>query len=61
MRYLLDEFMRYETGFGDMLSPMRNDTRHSLFMGGSSSATEAVTQQALAIAMETQRLNIEAM
>lgn len=54
MRYLLDEFMRYETGFGDMLSPVRKDSKHTLFMGGSN-ATEPVTQQTLAIALEGMR------
>ncbi|KAF9971837.1 hypothetical protein BGZ75_001744, partial [Mortierella antarctica] len=33
MRYLLDEFNRYETGFSDMLSPLRQDSRHAVFMG----------------------------
>ncbi|KAF9147850.1 hypothetical protein BGX20_006529, partial [Mortierella sp. AD010] len=32
MRYLLEEVTRYETGFGDMLSPIRNDARHTNFM-----------------------------
>ncbi|KAF9940242.1 hypothetical protein BGZ65_007656 [Modicella reniformis] len=32
MRYLLDDITRYESGFGDMLSPERSDHRHSVFI-----------------------------
>ncbi|KAF9993511.1 hypothetical protein BGZ79_001792 [Entomortierella chlamydospora] len=59
MRYLLDEFVRYESGFGDMLSPVRNDSKHSLFMGGAG-ITEPVTQLSLGIALEGQRREIDA-
>ncbi|KAF9174742.1 hypothetical protein BGX20_009991 [Mortierella sp. AD010] len=59
MRYLLDELVRYESGFGDMLSPVRNDSRHSLFMGGAS-ATEPITQLPLGIALEGQRRETDA-
>jgi hypothetical protein len=30
MRYLLDEYNRYELGFSDMLSPVRQDSRHAV-------------------------------
>lgn len=33
MRYLLDELMSYEEGFGDMLMPDRLSDRHETFMG----------------------------
>ncbi|KAK3827176.1 MAG: hypothetical protein JOS17DRAFT_791951 [Linnemannia elongata] len=33
MRYLLDEYSRYEVGFSDMLAPSRQDSRHAVFMG----------------------------
>ncbi|KAF9112757.1 hypothetical protein BGX27_002843 [Mortierella sp. AM989] len=52
MRYLLDEFVRYEQGYGDMLSPSRVDSRHSVFMGEALSM-EPVTKQAFAISQET--------
>jgi hypothetical protein len=32
-KYLLDELMAYENGFGDMISPERRDYRHTVFMG----------------------------
>ena len=35
MRYLLDDCMRHETSFRDMLYPRRNDGRHTVFMGES--------------------------
>ncbi|KAF9098528.1 hypothetical protein BGX27_000785 [Mortierella sp. AM989] len=61
MRYLLEEFMRCETGFGDMLVPNRNDSQHALFIGGPRPPeTEVVTGQALAIALEAmKKLNCE--
>ncbi|KAF9949365.1 hypothetical protein BGZ72_008847 [Mortierella alpina] len=59
MRYLLDEFSRYETGFSDMLSPLRQDSRHAVFMGDTDTpGTNAVTQQALAIALEAHKATI---
>ncbi|KAF9084375.1 hypothetical protein BGX27_003824, partial [Mortierella sp. AM989] len=60
MKYLLDEFVRYESGFGDMLSPARSDSRHSIFMGEttSSSGAEFVTQRSLAVSMETLRASL---
>ncbi|KAF9170859.1 hypothetical protein BGX21_003143 [Mortierella sp. AD011] len=57
MRYLMDEFVRYETGFGDMFSPTRSDSRHSVFMGELSN-TDNVTQQSLAVSQEALRLSI---
>ncbi|KAF9111792.1 hypothetical protein BGX27_004420 [Mortierella sp. AM989] len=42
--YLLDEFSTYESGFGDMLSPNRNDWRHTMFMGETEDS-EMVTQK----------------
>lgn len=57
MRYLLDEFVRYETGFGDMFSPTRSDSRHSVFMGEVVS-TESVTRQSLAVSQEAPQLPI---
>ncbi|KAF9086003.1 hypothetical protein BGX27_003291 [Mortierella sp. AM989] len=39
MRYLLDEFVRYKSGYGDMHSPKRSVNRHSIFMGESTSST----------------------
>ncbi|KAF9143940.1 hypothetical protein BGX20_007072, partial [Mortierella sp. AD010] len=54
MRYLLEEVTRYETGFGDMLSPVRNDARHTNLMGEQGSQDdEVVTQQTLAMSLET--------
>ena len=44
MRYLLDEFARYESGFSDMLSPDRDDTRHTTFMGEGGSSGEVTTR-----------------
>ncbi|KAF9960865.1 hypothetical protein BGZ65_011609 [Modicella reniformis] len=45
MRYLLDEFVRYESGFGDVLNPERSDSQHSVFMGNAD--TEPVTQRTI--------------
>ena len=45
MRYLLDEYIRYESGFGDMFNPERSDSRHSVFMGEADS--KPVTQRAV--------------
>ncbi|KAF9918210.1 hypothetical protein BX616_009928 [Lobosporangium transversale] len=57
MRYLLDEFVRYETGYGDMLSPVKNTSRHTRFMG-ESSPTELVTVQTMDTALDTLRIAI---
>ncbi|ORZ10268.1 hypothetical protein BCR41DRAFT_423825 [Lobosporangium transversale] len=59
MRYLLDEFVHYETGYGDMLSPIKNTSRHTRFMG-ESSATEPATLQAMDTALDTLRIAINA-
>ncbi|KAF9982059.1 hypothetical protein BGZ75_006579 [Mortierella antarctica] len=53
MRYLLDEFVRYENGYGDMLSPCRDDSRHSIFMG--SSEGDPVTKQSIALLQKSLR------
>jgi hypothetical protein len=45
VRYLLDEYIQYESGFGDMLSPDRSDHRHHVFMG--SSGDLPVTQRTI--------------
>ncbi|ORZ12510.1 hypothetical protein BCR41DRAFT_423150 [Lobosporangium transversale] len=57
MRYLLDEFIRYEAGYGDMLSPVKNVSRHAMFMGDPN-ATEMVTRQGLDTALDTLRIAI---
>lgn len=41
-RYLLEEFSRYEEGYGDMLDPDRNPERHHLYLGGSDVAQPEV-------------------
>lgn len=38
MRYLLDELMSYEEGFGDILMQDRASERHETFMGTSDGA-----------------------
>ncbi|KAF9928909.1 hypothetical protein BGZ67_006710 [Mortierella alpina] len=53
MRYLLDEFVRYENGYGDMLSPCGDDSRHSIFMG--SSEGDPVTKQSIALLQKSLR------
>ncbi len=58
MRYLLDEFVRYETGFGDMLSPARNSNRHTLFMG-MASADENINQRQLNAACRKVVIDVE--
>ncbi|KAF9416291.1 hypothetical protein BGZ94_010256 [Podila epigama] len=45
IRYLLDEFAHYETGYSDMLSPDRDDSRHSLFMNQGSATDPVVTSK----------------
>ncbi|CAO3568790.1 unnamed protein product [Mortierella alpina] len=53
MRYLLDEFVRYENDYGDMLSPCRDDSRHSIFMG--STESDPVTKQSIVLLQESLR------
>jgi hypothetical protein len=60
MRYLLDEYNRYELGFSDMLSPVRQDSRHAVFMGETDTPGMApVTQQDLATSLETLRATVD--
>lgn len=44
MKYLLDELVRYEYGFADMLNPDRRPFRHTIFMG-EEQASHATDQQ----------------
>jgi hypothetical protein len=53
MRYLLDEFVRYESGYSDMLSPDRDDSRHALFMGEGGSTELAVTPKSLEVELNS--------
>ncbi|KAF9279501.1 hypothetical protein BGZ68_007875, partial [Mortierella alpina] len=53
MRYLLDEYVRYEDDYGDMLSPCRDDSRHSIFMGSSDS--DPVTKQSIMLLQDSLR------
>ncbi|KAG0048722.1 hypothetical protein BGZ83_006386 [Gryganskiella cystojenkinii] len=50
--YILDEFARYESGFSDMLSPDRDDTRYSTFLGGGGSNVQ-VTSRSLNIELRS--------
>ncbi|KAG9067632.1 hypothetical protein KI688_012417 [Linnemannia hyalina] len=60
MRYLLDEYNRYELGFSDMLSPVRQDSRHAVFMGETDTPGMApATQQGLAASLETLRATVD--
>ncbi|KAG9061244.1 hypothetical protein KI688_007582 [Linnemannia hyalina] len=60
MRYLLDECNRYELGFSDMLSPVRQDSRHAVFMGETDTPGMApATQQGLATSLETLRATVD--
>ncbi|KAG0051948.1 hypothetical protein BGZ83_003167 [Gryganskiella cystojenkinii] len=47
MRYLLDESVRYVTGYSDMLAPDRDDSRHALFMGERESSGQVDTPRSL--------------
>lgn len=61
IRYLLDEYAAYEDGFGDMLSPDRDDSRHALFMGGDGEDTEEdVNRRALALQIQSFKSSIKA-
>ena len=55
MRYLLDEFVRYESGYSDMLAPDRDDSRHALFMGGGGAADLVVTPRSLEVELNSIR------
>ncbi|OAQ24998.1 hypothetical protein K457DRAFT_23572 [Linnemannia elongata AG-77] len=60
MRCLLDEYTRYEMGFGDMLAPSRQDSRHAAFMGESNSPGSApVSVQALSKSLEKLRVTLD--
>lgn len=60
MRYLLDEYNRYELGFSDMLSPIRQDSRHAVFMGETDTpGMTPVTQQGLVTSLETLRATVD--
>ncbi|KAF9114992.1 hypothetical protein BGX30_006422, partial [Mortierella sp. GBA39] len=60
MRYLLDEYNRYELSFSDMLSPTRQDSRHAVFMGETDTPGMApVTQQGLATPLEVLRATVD--
>ncbi|KAK5820671.1 hypothetical protein F5H01DRAFT_404160 [Linnemannia elongata] len=60
MRYLLDEYTRYEMGFSDMLAPSRQDSRHAVFMGESNSPGSApVSVQALSKSLEKLRATLD--
>ncbi|KAF9120917.1 hypothetical protein BGW39_010989 [Mortierella sp. 14UC] len=54
MRYLLEEFTRYEYGFSDMMSPSRQDSRHAVFMGETDTpGTAPLTQHSLDVSLQT--------
>lgn len=53
MRYLPDEYTRYEIGFSDMLAPSRQDSRHAVFMGETDTpGTAPVSLHALSKSLE---------
>ncbi|KFH72835.1 hypothetical protein MVEG_00060 [Podila verticillata NRRL 6337] len=59
MRYLLDEFNRYEMGFSDMLSPTRQDSRHAVFMGETDTpGMSTVNEQVLVKSLEALRATL---
>ena len=59
IRYLLDEFSQYETGFSDMLSPIRQDSRHAVFMGETETpGTTPINHQVLTASLETLRATL---
>ena len=59
MRYLLDEFSQYENGYGDMLAPDRDDSRHTKFMGDEGSGNLVVTPKSLRIELQLIQENLK--
>lgn len=62
MRYLLEEFTRYEYGFSDMLSPSRQDSRHAVFMGETDTpGATPITQYSLDVSLQSlkEAINVE--
>lgn len=60
MRYLFDEYTRYEMSFSDMLAPSRRDSRHTVFMGETDTPGSApVSLQALSKSLEKLRATLD--
>lgn len=45
LRYLVEEYSKYESGYSDMFSPYRRDKIRTTFMGAAGSATISQVQQ----------------
>jgi hypothetical protein len=62
MRYLLDEYSKYESGYGDMFSPDRDDSRDTQFIRDyGTSSGEVINQRTLAFQLQSLESSIKAL